>query len=92
MMRVKIILFALVLVLFGCSHRTAVILDDVETYIQERPDSALATLLAIDTTTLTTKKLQAHYALLHTMALDESCIDMQQILRRGCGKCYFFLA
>jgi len=52
----------------------------------------LATIRAIDTTTLTTKKLRAHYALLHAMALDESCIDMQQILRRGCGKCYFFLA
>jgi ferric iron reductase protein FhuF len=79
MMRVKIILFALVLVLFGCSHRTAVILDDVETYIQERPDSALATLRAIDTTTLTTKKLQAHYALLHTMALDKNWIDTTDV-------------
>ncbi len=79
MMRVKIILFALVLVLFGCSHRTAVILDDVETYIQERPDSALATLRAIDTTTLTTKKLQAHYALLHAMALDKNWIDTTDV-------------
>jgi hypothetical protein len=60
--------------------------------IINRPESALATIRAIDTTTLTTKKLRAHYALLHAMALDESCIDMQQILRRGCGKCYFFLA
>jgi tetratricopeptide (TPR) repeat protein len=79
MMRVKIILFALVLVLFGCGHRTAVILDDVETYIQERPDSALATLRAIDTTTLTTKKLQAHYALLHAMALDKNWIDTTDV-------------
>ena len=53
----------------GCGNRqTAAVLDDVETYIQARPDSALAVLRAIDTTTLNSRRLQAHYALLHAMA------------------------
>ena len=59
------------LLLASCASRNAAaILNDVETYIQQRPDSALATIRAIDTTTLTTRSLRAHYALLHAMALD----------------------
>ena len=50
-------------------HKTAATLNDVGTYIKERPDSALATIRAIDTTTLTTPKLRAHYALLHAITL-----------------------
>ena len=57
------------------SRKTAATLNDVETYIKERPDSALATIRAIDTTTLTTRSLRAHYALLHAMALDKNWID-----------------
>lgn len=57
------------------SRKTAATLNEVETYIQERPDSALATIRAIDTTTLTTRSLRAHYALLHAMALDKNWID-----------------
>ena len=47
----------------------------VESYIQKCPDSALAVLRAIDTTTLNSRRLQAHYALLHAMALDKNWID-----------------
>ncbi len=50
-------------------------LSDVETYIQKRPDSALMTLRAIDTTKLTTHRLKADYALLHAIALDKNWID-----------------
>lgn len=57
------------------SHRTAATLNEVETYIRERPDSALATIRAIDTTTLTTRSLRAHHSLLHAMALDKNWID-----------------
>ena len=54
-------------------HKT---LKDVETYIAQRPDSALAVIEAIDTTTLTTKGLRAYHALLHAMALDKNYIDV----------------
>ena len=51
-------------------------LNDVETYIAECPDSALSVLESIDTTSLTTKGLRAHHALLHAMALDKNYIDV----------------
>ena len=75
-----IVLFLAFGFLASCSSRqTAATLNDVETYIQQRPDSALATIRAIDTTTLTTRSLRAHYALLHAMALDKSWIDTTDV-------------
>lgn len=68
------------LILSSCaSHRTAATLNDVETYIQDRPDSALSTIRAIDTTSLTTRSLRAHYALLHAMALDKNWLDTTDV-------------
>ena len=68
------------LLLASCASRhSAAILNDVETYIQQRPDSALATIRAIDTTTLTSRSLRAHYALLHAMALDKNWIDTTDV-------------
>lgn len=68
------------LLLASCaSRRTAATLNDVETYIQQRPDSALATIRAIDTSTLTTRSLRAHYALLYAMALDKNWIDTTEV-------------
>ena len=68
------------LLLVSCASRqTAATLNELETYIQQRPDSALATILAIDTTTLTTRSLRAHYALLHAMALDKNWIDTTDV-------------
>ena len=72
------ILYILALtILTGCSgikvHKT---LKDVETYIAQRPDSALAVLEAMDTTDLKTKGLRAYHALLHAMALDKNWIDV----------------
>ena len=75
-----IVLFLTLGFLASCSSRqTAATLNDVETYIQQRPDSALATIRAIDTTTLTTRSLRAHYALLYAMALDKNWIDTTDV-------------
>lgn len=63
--------------LFGCtSVNISRTLTDVESYIQERPDSALSVLDSIDRSLLTTKRLKAHHALLHAMALDKNYIDV----------------
>ena len=84
MMRTPLSIIALslasVFLLSSCASRqTTARLDDVETYIQSRPDSALATLRAIDTATLTTRNLRAHYALLLATALDKNWIDTTDV-------------
>ena len=50
-------------------------LESIESYIQERPDSALTALRAIDTNSLTTQALRARYSLLFATALDKNYID-----------------
>ena len=72
---VVLILGAIALLASCSNRRTAATLNDVESYIASRPDSALATLRTIDITALTTRALKAHYALLHAMALDKNWID-----------------
>ena len=78
-MRYAFLLDILLLVLAFCPsctvRKTAGMLDAVESCIWERPDSALATIRQIDTATLCTRSLRAHYALLHAMALDKNWID-----------------
>lgn len=62
--------------LVSCDNRqTKSLLQDVETYIQERPDSALRFLRKVDSLTLNTKSLRARYSLLFAMALDKNYID-----------------
>lgn len=62
--------------LVSCDNRQAKsLLQDVETYIQERPDSALRVLRKVDSLTLNTKSLRARYSLLFAMALDKNYID-----------------
>ena len=56
-------------------NRMLPLLEDVDSYIQERPDSALAVLEKIDPEKLTGKKETALYSLLHTMALDKNYKD-----------------
>ncbi|MGX8707874.1 MAG: hypothetical protein ACSW72_03880, partial [Bacteroidales bacterium] len=74
------LLLVLLLLPSGCGSRQAeTVLDDVESYIQARPDSALTVLRALDTTTLNSQKLRAHYALLHAMALDKNWIDTSDV-------------
>ena len=76
---IPVCLLSLILATGCVARQTAATLNDVETYIQSRPDSALATIRAIDTTSLTTRSLRAHYALLHAMALDKNWIDTTDV-------------
>ncbi|MBQ8060477.1 MAG: hypothetical protein IJ205_00830 [Bacteroidales bacterium] len=50
-------------------------LCNIESFINDRPDSALNALRQIDTLTLRTKAEKAKYSLLHAMALDKNYID-----------------
>lgn len=81
-MRFKVFLLVslFLLPLFSCADRSAKeSLEDIESYIQERPDSALASIRTIDTTRLNTRALRAKYSLLHAMALDKNYIDTTDI-------------
>lgn len=68
---------AALLTIFSCTvfdtHRT---LNDVESYIMERPDSALAVLESMDMADVKTSRNRAHHALLHAMALDKNFVDV----------------
>lgn len=72
-------LFVLLSVLLagGCTsfhvHKT---LQDIESYIAERPDSALSVLDSMNRSHLKSECLRAHHALLHAMALDKNYIDV----------------
>lgn len=57
-------------------QRVITMLDDVESYINERPDSALAVLCGMDSTSLTTRFVKAKHSLLHVMALDKCYMDI----------------
>ncbi len=57
-------------------QRVAATLDDVESFINERPDSALAVLEGVDSAALTTRAIRARYSLLHVMALDKCYKDI----------------
>lgn len=54
-------------------------LDDVDSYIRQCPDSALAVLRTVDDRELNTKKLRARYSLLFAMALDKNYIDTTDV-------------
>lgn len=72
------ILFTVAVVSCGknssCS-RVGTTLKGIESYIHERPDSALAVLESIDPAKLRTPKLRAKYSLWYTAALDKNYID-----------------
>ena len=77
MKRVLILFTLLIVVSHGCTERSIHnTLIDIESFIQERPDSALAILDTIDCTTHTTQKSRAHHALLNAMALDKNFVDV----------------
>ena len=78
----KLFLLCVLSLLSACSpglrSRTETALDDVESYINERPDSALAVLRALDSAVIVRgPALRARAALLHSMALDKCYIDLQ---------------
>lgn len=70
------VLVLLLAVSCGPAQRVAVTLDDVESYINDQPDSALVVLAGVDSTALTTRALRARYALLRTMAIDKCYGDI----------------
>ena len=51
-------------------------LDDVFSYIESRPDSALTVLEGMNEEDLTSKRSKAKHALLYSMALDKNWIDL----------------
>ena len=70
-----------VITIFSCNdarnNEVYRLLTDVDSYIESRPDSALAVLEGIDKSELTSKELEAKYALLLSQALDKNYIDLQ---------------
>ena len=61
----------------SCGRSTSLVpeLSQAENCMEERPDSALALLQAVDTLQLTSEEQKAKYALLLSMALDKNVID-----------------
>ena len=77
MKRTFLFVFFSLFLLVGCSSRRVLgTLKDVESYIMERPDSALTVLDTMDRSSLRREDLRAHHALLHAMALDKNFIDV----------------
>ncbi len=63
--------------LFSCNSHSHYrdTLSQVESYIEERPDSALAVLKQMNASELSGKEEKAKHALLYSMALDKNIID-----------------
>ena len=80
----------LLCVLLGCSSRSVrCSLEDVESYIMDRPDSALVVLESMDKDLLVSKRDRAHHALLHAMALDKNFIDVSDDSLASIAVSYF---
>ena len=75
----KLPFMLVILALFYCSCSNSLdvsnLLDDIDSYIENHPDSALHTLRNIEKGQLSNNKLKAKYSLLMTMALDKNYID-----------------
>lgn len=76
MRRFFLIIATLGSILSCTSHNISRTLKNVESYIMERPDSALIVLESIERSSLKTQRSKAHHALLHAMALDKNYIDV----------------
>ncbi len=74
-----LIIVAMIMVLCpSCVNRDMrFMLDDVESYISERPDSALSVLESIRKEDISGRKDKAKFALLYSMALDKNAIDVK---------------
>lgn len=76
-MRRELLYLLFVILASSCvSSPVQTTLNDVESYIMERPDSALSVLDSIDRDLLDTRRLRAQHALLHVMALDKNYINV----------------
>ena len=65
------------LLIFGCRNQDESRIHQVWNYIRERPDSALTVLNEYDLADLHSRRAQAEYALLKSIALDKNFIDLQ---------------
>ncbi len=76
-MKRLIIIFTLVLCLIACNRHSEhwATITDMERIIEERPDSVLNVLQAIETDELVGDEEQAKHALLLSMALDKNFVD-----------------
>ena len=78
--KIALFLAPVVVLLSACgpvAHRhTTTTFDDIEFYINDCPDSALAVLSSVDSAALNTRALRARYALLKVMALDKCYGDI----------------
>ena len=63
------LLGALLLAACGPASRTDALLNDIESYINDAPDSARIALTALDTNALRTKRLRARYSLLRVQVM-----------------------
>lgn len=68
--------FALIATLSSCDKDVSLRLSEVESFLDDRPDSALVILESIPSTELPTRRSRAKYALLKSIALDKNCIDV----------------
>ena len=76
-MKHHIVLFLAALCMIACSKQSGHwgTLMQVDTFIEQHPDSALTVLQRIDAAELTTNKERAKHALLLSMAMDKNYID-----------------
>ena len=76
-MKYYISIIILAIFLFSCNGHSKhwETLSQVESYIEEKPDSALVTLEQIDLFELSGKEEKAKHALLYSMALDKNFVD-----------------
>ncbi len=77
-MKIFYILFITCLVFLACNTENNVnkYLNEIDSYIETLPDSALYALKRIEPTALTNKRDRAKHALLMSMALDKNYVDM----------------
>ena len=76
-MKHYISIIILAIFLFSCNGHSKhwETLSQVESYIEEKPDSALVTLEQMDLSELSGKEEKAKHALLYSMALDKNFVD-----------------
>lgn len=77
MKRLSLIIFLIMAFTSCASYDVENILNDVDSYIMERPDSALLVLESIKREELKSERIKAHHALLYSMALDKNYIDVK---------------
>ncbi len=70
-------LLVAVMSLISCNEAVSERLADIDSFVCDAPDSALAVLDSIPLSSLRTREQRARYALLKSVALDKNCIDVK---------------